>query len=182
MWKYCDSTRETLTHMFFDCPKVKQFWLKVIDWWNKKRVDDVTVTSSDILYGYKPESTSFYSFNHHLLIVKFFIIQAKQTNHSSSFEAFYIFLNDKIRSEKEIAVRSNKLMKYTSKWTTLCDCIIILYNLSMSICARLLHPSSSIFYDLVSFFVCFSCFFLLFRFRGLCVFLFLPAIQESNFK
>ena len=80
MCKYCESTRETLTHMLFECPKVKQFWLKVIDWWNKKRVDDATVTSSDILYGYKPESTSTYTFNHFLLIVKFFIFQAKQAN------------------------------------------------------------------------------------------------------
>ena len=92
--------------------------LKGIDWWNKKRVDDVTVTSSDILYGYKPESTSFYTFNHYRLIAKFFIFQAKQTNHSPSFEAYYIFLNDKIRSEKEIAMRSNKLMKYTSNYTS----------------------------------------------------------------
>ena len=81
MCKYCESTRETLTHMLFECPKVKQFWLKVIDWWNKKRADDVTVTSSDILYGYKPESTSTYTFNHFLLIAKFFIFQAKQANH-----------------------------------------------------------------------------------------------------
>ena len=83
-------------------------------------MDDVTVTSSDILYGNKPESTFFYTFNHYLLIAKVFIFQAKQTNLSPSFEAFYVFLNDKIRSEKEIAMRSNKRMKYTSKWTTLC--------------------------------------------------------------
>ena len=37
-------------------------------------------------------------------------------NHSPSFDAFYIFLYDKIRGEKEIALRSIKLMKYTSKW------------------------------------------------------------------
>ena len=58
----------------------------------------------------RPES----SFTYYLLIVKFFIFQAKQTNHSPTFETFYIFLNDKIRSEKEIAMRSNKVTKYTS--------------------------------------------------------------------
>ena len=56
MCKYCESTRETLTHMLFECPKVKQFWLKVIDWWNKKRADDV------IWYGYKPESTTMWHY------------------------------------------------------------------------------------------------------------------------
>ena len=33
----CDAPCETISHIFHECPAVKRFWEKVIDWWNRKR-------------------------------------------------------------------------------------------------------------------------------------------------
>ena len=33
----CDAPCETISHMFYECPAVKIFWEKVIEWWNRKR-------------------------------------------------------------------------------------------------------------------------------------------------
>ena len=30
--KQCDAPCETISHMFYECPAVKSFWEKVIDW------------------------------------------------------------------------------------------------------------------------------------------------------
>ena len=44
------------------CPVVKSFWNDVLNWWN------LTPRATEILHGYKPESTCFHAFNHYLLI------------------------------------------------------------------------------------------------------------------
>ena len=32
----CDAHCETISHIFYECPSVKIFWEKVVDWWNRK--------------------------------------------------------------------------------------------------------------------------------------------------
>ena len=48
----CSSPYETLSHLLYECSTVQIFWQNVIAWWNEKR-------SEGVLYGYKPESSSF---------------------------------------------------------------------------------------------------------------------------
>ena len=55
--------------MFCECPVVKLFWKDVLNWWNVKRSDNFNLSPNDILYGYKPEYTSFHTaFNTELRI------------------------------------------------------------------------------------------------------------------
>ena len=35
--KQCDVPCETISHIFYECPVIKIFLGKVIDWWNRKR-------------------------------------------------------------------------------------------------------------------------------------------------
>ena len=76
--KYCRSTHETITHLFLECTNIKPFWSIVIDLW-KSLKENVTVTATDILYGYNPESTSALSVSNHYLLIAIF--QAILTNH-----------------------------------------------------------------------------------------------------
>ena len=58
---FCLFQNETLVQMFCGCPVVKIFWKDVIMWWNTKRPENINPNSIEILYGYKPEITSFYA-------------------------------------------------------------------------------------------------------------------------
>jgi hypothetical protein len=41
---------------------VRHFLASAIEWWNIKRSENINPKRTKILYGYKPETTSFYAF------------------------------------------------------------------------------------------------------------------------
>ena len=65
----CDAPCETTSYLFYECPAVKMFWEKVIDWWNRKCSENINPNPTEVLYGYKPESNSFHTFSHYLLLL-----------------------------------------------------------------------------------------------------------------
>ena len=116
----CNSSNETLVHLLYDCPTVREFWHKTIIWWNEKRSENISLNETDILYGYKPDSSKFYALNHVLLIAKHHIFQAWLQDTAPNFNTFPSVLNDKILCESKIAFKNNTLSKFKSKWTALC--------------------------------------------------------------
>ena len=54
--KQCDAPCETISHIFYECPTMKFFWGKVIDWWNRKRSENINPNPTEVLYEYRPES------------------------------------------------------------------------------------------------------------------------------
>lgn len=117
----CNYVNETLEHMFCECPNVKQFWIMAIEWWNVKRFENINPKPIEILYGYKPGSSSFYALNHFFLIGKYHIYLSKIKSENPMFEVFLCLLKSKIQSEREIAIRNGNYNKHRNKWTTLCS-------------------------------------------------------------
>ena len=69
----CLFPNETL----IQCPDVKIFWKDIMMWWNAKHSDNISPSNTEILYGYKPEATTFYALNHYLLIAKYHVFLAR---------------------------------------------------------------------------------------------------------
>ena len=65
---------------------VKRFWEKVIDWWNRKRSENINPNPTEALFGYKPESNSFHTFNHYLLIARYYVYFARNKFETSELE------------------------------------------------------------------------------------------------
>jgi hypothetical protein len=120
--EHCLFQNETLVHMFLECPVVEPFWKDVITWWNTKRSDNINPNYSEILYGYKPESKGFYALNHYLLIAKYHIFLARNQLESPSLKVFLALLENKIKCERQMAIKNSNYKKYEAKWTTLCIC------------------------------------------------------------
>ena len=99
---HCLFQNETLVHMFCECPDVKIFWKDVIMWWNTKCPDDINPNSIEILYGYKPEITSFYALNHYLLIAKYIVYLARNQSEAPSLQVFLALLESKIKCKRQI--------------------------------------------------------------------------------
>ena len=118
----CESPNETISHIFYDCCKVSALWKLVIQWWNRKRLENMNPNRNEILYGYKPEYPHYYAFNHFLLIAKYYIHLARIKSELLNINVFLALLQNKIQSEKEIAVRNNAYETYKNKWTTLSNC------------------------------------------------------------
>ena len=65
---------------------VKTFWEKVIDWWNRKRSENINPNPTEVLCGYKPESNSFHTFNHYLFIARYYVYLARNKFETSELE------------------------------------------------------------------------------------------------
>ena len=69
--KHCHEL-ETLDHMLVNCRCVRQFWHKVIDWWNLNNNDNYIVDKLAIMYGYNLHvgDTKSTVFNYFILLGK----------------------------------------------------------------------------------------------------------------
>ena len=101
------------------CPAIKIVW-EAIDWWNRKRSENINPNPTEVLYGYKPESNSFHTFNHYLLIARYYVYLARNKFETPELEVSIVLLEIKIQCEREIAITNGNLNKYRNKWTTLC--------------------------------------------------------------
>ena len=118
--KQCDAHCETINHVFYECPALKILREKVVDWWNRKRFENTNPIPRGVLYGYKPESNSFHTFTHCLLITRFYVYLARNKFETPELEVFIVLLEIKIQCEREIVIANRNLNKYRNKWTTLC--------------------------------------------------------------
>ena len=84
--------------MLRECSVVEPFWKDVITWWNIKRSVNINPSYTEILYGYKPESKSFYALNHYLLIAKYNIFLARHQSESPSLKVFLAVLESNVSS------------------------------------------------------------------------------------
>ena len=116
--EHFDAPCETVSHMFYECPAIKMFWEKVIDWWSRKRSENINPKPNEILYGYKPESESFYTFYHCLFIARYYIYFARNKFETPELEVYIVLLEIKIQCEREIAITNENVNKYRDKWTT----------------------------------------------------------------
>ena len=118
----CLFPNETLIHMLCECPDVKIFWKDIMMWWNAKRSDNISPSNTEILYGYKPETATFYALNHYLLIAKYHVFLARNRSETPNLMVFLALLDSKIKCEEQIAIKNFNYKKYRAKWTTLSNC------------------------------------------------------------
>ena len=102
--KQCEAPCETISHIFYECPVIKICWGKVIDWWTRKRSENINPNPTEVFYGYKPESNSFHTFNHYLLIARYYVYLARNKFETRELEVFIVLLEIKIQCERERTV------------------------------------------------------------------------------
>ena len=64
-------------------------------------------SNTEILYGYKPETTTFYVLNHYLLIAKYHVFLARNRSETPNLKVFLALLDSKIKCERQIAVKNS---------------------------------------------------------------------------
>jgi len=87
-------------------------------WWNANSSDNISPSNTEILYGYKPETTTFYALNHYLLIANH-VFLARNRSETPNLKVFLALLDSKIKFERQIAIKNSNCEKYRAKWTTL---------------------------------------------------------------
>ena len=61
-----------------------------LDWWNRKRSENIDSNPMEVLYGYKPECNSLHTFNHDLLIARYYVYLARNKFETPELEVFIV--------------------------------------------------------------------------------------------
>ena len=80
-----------------------------LDWWNRKRSENIDPNRMEVLYGYKSEFNCLHTFNHYLLIAEYYVYLARNKFETPELEVFIFLLEIKIQCEREIAITTEIL-------------------------------------------------------------------------
>ena len=120
--EFCSMEIETVSHLFWECAHVQQFWTSVAD---LLRVCDsnINITLKTITFGIcqsKPKCDAIV-INFIIFLAKYFIFQNKQNKKVPNMHVFKYYLSNRIKIEKEIALLNDKLAFFEYKWGKVLD-------------------------------------------------------------
>ena len=89
-----------LVAIYFKCPAIKSLG-KIHS--RIGGIVNINPNPTEVLYAeYKPESNSFHTFNHYLLISRYYVYLARNKFLTQELEVFIVLLEIKIQCEREI--------------------------------------------------------------------------------
>ena len=126
MCTFCSLTEETISHLFYDCQFIKQFWQKLeneiqtkCQTWSK-----ITKLSKElILFGYSQNIISNSVFDKIIVLAKHYIYKQKVKGESLRFEVFLKELENEYKADKYIARVTHKESHFNLEWTNLLSLI-----------------------------------------------------------
>ena len=86
--------------------------------------ENITLSTTEILYGYKPESTLFRAFNHYLLIALYYIHLARNKSEDPRLDVFIVLLEIKIQCEREIAMKTTPNAETSGRLCVFLICVV----------------------------------------------------------
>ena len=106
---YPYNNRQTLAHLYVTCPNVQIFWACFIQWWNSKNSNVVTLVKNQILCGVIDAFPQKLGLNLCLIIAKYYIYNASRNEEDYFWEAFLVFLKQKLNTETQKTKQEVKL-------------------------------------------------------------------------
>lgn len=117
---FCNMEIETLSHLFWECLFVQQFWTEMSVFLKDHDIDinfnqnittfGITISNSDPKIQVK---------NFMILLGKYFIFRSKCLKNMLSFVHFKSYLKQKLNIEKQIYFMKDKITQFYRKWNTL---------------------------------------------------------------
>lgn len=112
---FCHASRETVVHLFCECPKVKMLWKALRKWIKHFHRLDILFTPSIIIFCcYRGKVAKL--INILILITKFYVYRCKTQGSILKFSDLAVDFVKYKNIEKCIAIRNNKLYKFARKW------------------------------------------------------------------
>jgi exonuclease III len=112
---YCNMT-DNLAHHFCDCDQMVIFWNSLIRWWSTKCNDCTIHDNCDILLGIWDNRCHRIQLNFIILVAKWVISRCKIQGEPVDFLTFLPELYTKIRLERNVLIKQNKLDEYIDLW------------------------------------------------------------------
>ena len=100
---------------------MQSFWMKLKDYLNKNNID-IEITVKTITFGIQERFCPNIKLkNFIILIAKYFIFINKYNKSISVWQGFRLYIRNRIRIEKEIALMKNRLLEFERLWANFID-------------------------------------------------------------
>ena len=110
---FCVMHQETLTHLFYECPYVQEFWGQIKRYLEEKGIVFELSLKNILLGTQNGDKLS----NFIILCAKYYIYTCKLNNKVPNVVQFKNVLNERKQVEKIIAIKNDKLEKHNKKWS-----------------------------------------------------------------
>lgn len=99
---FCKQTEETLLHLFWDCPRVQNFWLDVQDWIrsNFRHCDNIQLSKELIFLGLKDNVVTDRIFDLFVLVAKYHIFTSKLKGHTPNINVFVKIIKSRFAADR----------------------------------------------------------------------------------
>ena len=118
---FCKDLPETIEHLFYDCPVVKNFWDDILGWiWEKNRIN-IDFKKEQVLLGTAPKELEI--FNLVFLVGMKHIYYSRLKDKTPQITVFKYLLSLQYESQKLIASNCpKKLLTFRLFWVTIESC------------------------------------------------------------
>ena len=107
---------ETVRHMFWECICVQTFWMQLKHYMNENGLE-INITFKTSTFGVQEQRSSDSKLiNSVILFAKYFIFKNKCTKSIPSWQAFTLYMKNRLMIEKEIALMKDKLREFQTNW------------------------------------------------------------------
>ena len=114
-WLY-HALPETLPHMLFQCTVISTFWHAFQNLCFGNTLQTFDLNERNVIYGWYINTKFKDTLNYVALVAKYFIFCCMQDNASVIFDSFPAFLNNKIDTLKQTALKNKQLENFNNKW------------------------------------------------------------------
>lgn len=112
----CDSSPETLMHLFVECQKSKILWQNLKTWIESTLNRNFEFTKEHILLGYNVANLDFVPINSILMITKYYIFCCALKRMPVDIFKLQYFIKDSYNEQKLVAATSFNLTKFNKNW------------------------------------------------------------------
>lgn len=110
---FCHQDRETISHLFANCPKVNEFWNFLKEWLEGQFNITIQLHTKHLLFPVKEEINLV---NYFILVAKYYIYRAKFSSERLNIQNFISFLKRKFSNEMYISKINQTFDKFRAKW------------------------------------------------------------------
>ena len=107
---------DNITHYFYACNPVLAFWSSLQDWWNNMTGENISITKDIAIMGLIKSSDTNDTLNACLLLARWHIYTEHLNQQQPCLYKFLCQLKYKIKVEKQIHLRNNKITLFNNMW------------------------------------------------------------------
>ena len=115
----CDNTEETIEHLFWDCPTIRNIWVQLINLFNSVEEEELPNDNLALcMFGVYSRKPTIVRWNYVTLVLRFYVYKCRIQNLIPTMRAFKFVLKANLEILKRIALQNKTSKKFREEWSS----------------------------------------------------------------